>query len=257
MSRHSDGTLLRMRQQYEREYAWAPDYPAAELEAVRGGIIDQDAAAVRAEAEAAAARQRGDEDLAARHEQIAASSRAAAAFYRERAAEGEAVMADRQEWDRLTEGTRNLAVRADAEYRRRYPEAELQPLSAGEAEQPGRCGGGRAARAARRSRGDPADGPHGPQPGNGSGPKQRPGRTSWCLTRTRTWNPSARRGQHAKPGHGTRSSSRPSRKSGRPRASWKRSPHGRPNRKPRWKPGSDRPPAHTKWCEAQRKDGYA
>jgi hypothetical protein len=31
--------------------------------------------------------------------------------------------------------TRNLALRADAEYRRRCPDAELEPLSAGESEQ--------------------------------------------------------------------------------------------------------------------------
>ena len=50
-----------------REYSWAPDYPAAELEACRGAVIDQDAQAARSDAEATAARHRGDEDLAARH----------------------------------------------------------------------------------------------------------------------------------------------------------------------------------------------
>lgn len=133
MSRHQDGSLLRMRQQYEREYSWAPDYPAAELEAVRAGVIDQDALAARSDAEAAAARQRGEEQLATRHAQIAASARAAAAFYRQRAAEDEAVMADRQEWERVTEGTRNLALRADSEYRRRHPDVQLGPLTSGEA----------------------------------------------------------------------------------------------------------------------------
>jgi hypothetical protein len=132
MARHQDGTLLRMRQQYAREYAWAPAYPSAELEACRAAVIDQQAQADRSDAEATAARIRGDEDLAARHHNLAVSARAAAAFYTQRVAEDEAVLEDRQEWDRLTEGTRNLALRADAEYRKRNPEAKLEPLTSGE-----------------------------------------------------------------------------------------------------------------------------
>jgi hypothetical protein len=132
MSRHQDGTLLRMREQYAREYAWAPAYPAAELEVCRWAVIDQEAQAARSDAEATAARIRGDEDLAARHHDLAVSARAAAAFYAHRVAEDEATLEDRQEWERLTEGTRDLALRADAEYRKRNPEAKLEPLASGE-----------------------------------------------------------------------------------------------------------------------------
>ena len=123
MSRHQDGTLLRMREQYRREYSWAPAYPADELEACRAAVIDQQAQAARSDAEATAARLRGDEDLAARHHDLSRVGPGRSGFYAQRVAEDEAVMADREEWERLTEGTRHLAQRADAEYRRRHPDA--------------------------------------------------------------------------------------------------------------------------------------
>ena len=37
-------------------------------------------------------------------------------------------MADRKEWERATDGSRHLAIAADAELRRRHPGQKIQPL---------------------------------------------------------------------------------------------------------------------------------
>jgi len=92
------------------------------------------ALAARADAEAAA-HAACDYELAARHEQFAASSRACDAWYAQIETMDAEIMAHRAEWARVTEGSRHLAVLADAELRRRYPGAELDPLRSAE---PGR-----------------------------------------------------------------------------------------------------------------------
>lgn len=129
-----DGSLLHMRDTYRAETEWAPAHRGDELRQVRAGAIDAAAAAVRADAEAIAAMRRGDHEAAGRHEVLAGSSRVAEQFYRERAAEDEAAMEDRQEWERVTEGSRHLAVTADSELRRRHPEQRLEPLRSAEPE---------------------------------------------------------------------------------------------------------------------------
>jgi len=88
----------------------------------------------RAEAEAVMARNAGDEERAARHDALARSARAVAAFYEQREALDAGLMEDRREWERMTEGSRHLAVMADAELRRRDPEIELEPLRSAEPE---------------------------------------------------------------------------------------------------------------------------
>jgi len=46
------------------------------------------------------------------------------------------IMAHREQWARVTEGPRHLAVLADAELRRRYPGAHLDPLRSAEPDEP-------------------------------------------------------------------------------------------------------------------------
>jgi hypothetical protein len=94
------------------------------------------ALAARADAEAQAARKAGDDELAARHEQAAAGARWAEAFYAQIEDMDAEIMAHREEWARVTEGSRHLAVLADAELRRRYPGAHLDPLRSAEPDEP-------------------------------------------------------------------------------------------------------------------------
>ena len=63
-----DGRLLLMRGTYETETAWAPRWVGNELRQVRAGAERAAQDAVRAEAEAKLARERGQHDVAERHE---------------------------------------------------------------------------------------------------------------------------------------------------------------------------------------------
>jgi hypothetical protein len=83
---------------------------------------------LRAAAEAAAARERGDRDNAARHQELAGSYQALHEAYRQREEVFAATMADRAEWDAATRAQRHLAVAADAELRRRHPGQHYPPL---------------------------------------------------------------------------------------------------------------------------------
>jgi hypothetical protein len=129
-----DGSLLHMRDTYPVETAWAPRWLGDELRQVRGGAEEAHLSAVRADAEAHAARDWAREDLAAQHEVLAASYRAMHDAYCEREAVFAATMADRREWDRATGQQRRLAVAADAELRRRHPEQRFEPLRSAEPE---------------------------------------------------------------------------------------------------------------------------
>ena len=121
-----DGRLWHMRATYQAETAWAPPYVAEELRAIRTAIIDTTATVTRASAEALAARARGDDEVAARHEAISTSVGALGAFYRQREDIDAGLMEDHQAWSRVTEGSRRVAVLADAELRRRHPDLELE-----------------------------------------------------------------------------------------------------------------------------------
>jgi AAA domain/TrwC relaxase len=129
-----DGSLLHMRDTYPIETAWAPKWVGDELRQVRGGAEEAHLAAVRAAAEAQAARDRGREDLAAQHQVLAASYRAMHDAYREREDVFAATMEDRAEWQRATEQQRRLAVAADTELRRRHPAQQFEPLRSAEPE---------------------------------------------------------------------------------------------------------------------------
>ena len=131
-----DGRLLHMRSTYETETSWAPRHVGAELRQVRMSACEASAMAVRAAAQAQAARERGDEQAAGRHETLAGSARAMEAAYRGFEAQFADTMEARAEWERATEQPRHLAVAADSEYRRRHPDTDLPPLRSAEPPRP-------------------------------------------------------------------------------------------------------------------------
>ena len=134
MSECIDATLHRIRGTYTPETAWAPPHAAAELRQIRAAQLDMQTAITRARAEAATARNDGDHARAARHDALARSAKAAAAFYSQREQLDQDLVTDRTEWENMTAGSRHLAVLADAELRRRHPQTFLQPLTSAEPE---------------------------------------------------------------------------------------------------------------------------
>ena len=129
-----DGRLLHLRDTYPLETAWAPPYVGDELRQVRASARDARLTALRADAEATAARTRGHHQTATRHAQRAASYRALHDAYRQREALFAAVMADRTDWEQATRAQRHLAIAADAELRRRHPGQHFPPLRSTEPE---------------------------------------------------------------------------------------------------------------------------
>jgi conjugative relaxase-like TrwC/TraI family protein len=129
-----DGRLLHLRDAYPLETAWAPPYVGDELRQVRASARDAHLTALRADAEATAARTRGHHQTAARHAQRAASYRALHDAYRQRESIFAAVMADRTDWEQATRAQRHLAIAADTELRRRHPDQPFSPLRSAEPE---------------------------------------------------------------------------------------------------------------------------
>jgi conjugative relaxase-like TrwC/TraI family protein len=127
-----DGLLLRLRDTYPAETAWAPPWTGDELRRARTSARDAWLAAVRAAAEAATARRHGDHDQATRQQALAASYRAMHEAYQEQGTALAAVMADRADWEEATRRQRQLAVAADAELRRRHPGQPWPPLRSAE-----------------------------------------------------------------------------------------------------------------------------
>ena len=128
----SDVTLWHMRSTYATITAGAPEHPGRVLTDTRIRRADAERTRVRAEAEAVTARARNDTEAADRHEAMARTAQEAERLH----AEHEDVFADqaevRERWARLTEGSRMLAVAADAELRARYPEEKIEPLASAE-----------------------------------------------------------------------------------------------------------------------------
>jgi hypothetical protein len=116
------GRLLHLRDTYPIETAWAPPWVGDKLRQVRAAARETRLAGLRASAEAAAARQRGAHDSAARQQELTASYQALHEAYRQRETVFAATMADRADWDAATRAQRQLAVAADAELRRRHPD---------------------------------------------------------------------------------------------------------------------------------------
>ena len=90
-----DGRLWLIRDTYAAETAWAPRHVGRELRLARLGAANADLGAIRAAAEADAARKAGDHDRAERHETLAASYRAMRDRYRQQEAIFAQTMADR------------------------------------------------------------------------------------------------------------------------------------------------------------------
>jgi hypothetical protein len=127
-----DGQLWLTRDTYAAETAWAPPHTGKELRQARLGAADAGLGAIRAAADADAARKTGNHDRADRQESLAASYQALANLYRQRETFFALAMADRQEWDHATTSSRQLAIAADAELRRRHPDQKIEPLRSAE-----------------------------------------------------------------------------------------------------------------------------
>ena len=117
-----DGRLWLIRDTYAAETAWAPRHVGKELRLARLGAANADQGAIRAAAEADAARKAGDHDRARRHEDLAASYQAMRDHYQQQETIFAQTMADRLEWEHATAASRHLAIAADAELRRRHPD---------------------------------------------------------------------------------------------------------------------------------------
>src|SRR5262249_38264208 len=131
----ADGSLWLIRDQYQAETGWAPKHVGRELGDVRAGAEDARLRVIRSQAEAEVARKAGDGELAARHDQQAEHSRAQESAYRMQEGILAGLMEDRRAWEAATEPQRRLAVAADTELRRRYPEIRMEPLRSAEPEQ--------------------------------------------------------------------------------------------------------------------------
>jgi hypothetical protein len=127
-----DGRLMHLRDTYPIETAWAPKYVGDELRQVRAAALDARLAGLRASAEAAAARHRGESGTAARKQGLATSYQALHEAYQQRESVFAEIMADRADWDAATRAQRYLAVVADTELRRRHPGQHYPPLRSAE-----------------------------------------------------------------------------------------------------------------------------
>jgi hypothetical protein len=125
MREHSDGQLWAWRSAWHREMAWAPEYKGDDLALVRGEIrraeIESDRARRNAEtADTDKGRQRL-ETLAAIHADWEHTVRGLAGRLAEAQAGYDA-------WETATASTRERAIAADAELRRRHPDTRIESL---------------------------------------------------------------------------------------------------------------------------------
>jgi len=125
MREHSDGQLWAWRNAWHREMAWAPEYKGDELALVRGEIrraeIDADRHRRNAQAADTAEDRQRLEQLAAVHATWEQTVRGLA----DRLAEAQAGY---EAWEVATGPTRERAIAADAELRRRNPGTWIEPL---------------------------------------------------------------------------------------------------------------------------------
>ena len=127
-----DGQLWLLRDTYATQTAWAPRHTGKELRLARLGAFDAALGAIRADAEAAAARTTGDHGRADGRETLAGSYRALRDLYQQREQTLAQAMADRQDWEHTTADSRHLAIAADTELRRRHPSQKIEPLRSAE-----------------------------------------------------------------------------------------------------------------------------
>jgi hypothetical protein len=128
-----DQSLVHMRDSYRADTGWAPPHVGKQLRDVRLGAQTMRLKAIRAEAETKNAK---NQAVAARHAGIAAKARALEAQHRGHESLLSEVMTDRRLWDKLTEGSRRLAIQADSELRRRHPDQKIRPLESAEPKAP-------------------------------------------------------------------------------------------------------------------------
>ena len=128
-----DGRLWLLRDTYAAETAWAPPPRREGTAAGPARRLRRRPGRHPRDAEAQAARKAGDHDRAGRHETLAASYRALRDLYQQREHTLAQAMADRQEWEHATAGSRRLAIAADTELRRRHPGQTIEPLLSAEA----------------------------------------------------------------------------------------------------------------------------
>lgn len=125
----SDGQLHLRRATYQQETSWAPPYVAEDL---RLGRLQARTAYENLIREEQERRSAADPETAARHYQLATAWRDMHAT----ATRAVDVLAQAQEtrrkWETLTEPTRQMALAADQELRRRHPDWALEPLRSAE-----------------------------------------------------------------------------------------------------------------------------
>ena len=125
MREHSDGQLWAWRSAWHREMAWAPEYKGDDLALVRGEIrraeIESDRARRNAEAAGTDEGRQRLETLAAIHADWEHTVRGLAGRLAEAQSGYDA-------WETATAPTRERAIAADAELRRRHPDTWIEPL---------------------------------------------------------------------------------------------------------------------------------
>jgi hypothetical protein len=121
----SDGELWARRQAYTWETAWAPPFVAKELRAAHLAEDAYRADAVRAWYRADAATDHAERIQAQREAEECSVLAQEVGSHREALTE---VAEARRRWHATTELSRQQALAADAELRRRYPDMELPPL---------------------------------------------------------------------------------------------------------------------------------
>ena len=121
----SDGELWARRAAYERDLGWAPAYVAGELREAHLAEDYYRAEAVLAWHRADAAADRGERARAVREAHEHSSLAQEVGAFREALTE---IAEARRRWYTATEPDRQRAISADAELRRRYPEAAIAPL---------------------------------------------------------------------------------------------------------------------------------
>ena len=170
LSGHSDGQLWAWRSAFAREMAWAPPYQGEELAMVRGEIRRAQIDADRARRDAQAA---GTDEARQRLAERAAVAERWEQMTRDVADRLAEAQAGYDAWEAATGPTRDRAVAADAELRRRYPDAVIEPLRAQPRSQPEPVSAGPAAEpaAVRRS---------GPGGCGGSRARAEPGQFGCC-----------------------------------------------------------------------------
>ena len=123
-------TLFNMRKSYQVETGWAPPSVARHLQAIRLAADEARQQAIRSDAEA----EISTGEVRARHEANAASARALQDAYAGLEAKLGPVQEDRDLYDKVNDAPQQIAIQADAEMRKRLPEAQAAPNAVGRAQ---------------------------------------------------------------------------------------------------------------------------